>query len=333
MLMAAGDLIDEATLGPIRLRIHDSQFSPMLDGRDACREAAFDRAVVDAMRTRLTLPTRAGNVIEFRGHPPAYSAPLAFDPGWSSNSLSLMDLAGKAHAHKTYRRITPASREPGLLRLMEGSGQTQQLVGEYVLRQPDGSLVPLGVVYVYADGDGLDVPLRSSLRSVWPALAEGVPVENAVAAATADLVEPLTAAGNFLRSFHRVLADRLGQAPAFPVDDYLADTRDRIAQVAAMIRADGQHPAAAGEAVIDALHVTVSRGSAGPRRDWPSGASHGDLHLSHFLRTEDADGMLRMRLIDLSTPPLDPADPRHAAQSPWQDLVALLRGLACFTGD
>ncbi|NUT31433.1 MAG: hypothetical protein HOV79_00005, partial [Hamadaea sp.] len=63
------------------------------------------------------------------------------------------------------------------------------------------------------------------------------------------------------------------------------------------------------------------------------GAVHGDQHLSHFLRAQRPDGGWRMCLIDLSTPPADPADPRYAAQTPWQDPVALLRGLACFTAD
>ncbi|WP_027342109.1 hypothetical protein [Hamadaea tsunoensis] len=315
-------ILDDAVLGEVRLLIlghpgGDARyFAPVLGDTDACRTGAFDRAVVDAMRAGLTLPTRAGHSIDFRGTPEAYTGGLAFDPGWSSNSLSLLDLRGTACAHKTYRRITPGSREPGLLRALSGSGQTQKPLGEYAYRTATDR-VPLGMIYEYADGDGLDVPLRDNLHATW-----------AGRATADDLAAALTGAGAFLREFHGELARRLGPAPPVRADDVLAETRDRIAELAPVILADDGYPMPARRAVLDALYA----GCAEPV-DWPAGASHGDLHLSHFLRTVASDGGWRMVLIDLSTPPLDPADPRHSAQSPWQDAVALLRGLACFTAD
>jgi maltokinase len=160
-----------------------------------------------------------------------------------------------------------------------------------------------------------------------------MPLDRAVSHAVSGLCRPLTRAGAFLRGFHEELAARLGPGEPFPAEAFLAAAGRRIDEVASMIRADGRHPAAAGAAVLAALRSEWSRGKAACRGDWPGGPSHGDLHLSHFLRAEGADGGWQMCLIDLSTPPLDPSDPRHAAQSPWQDPMALLRGLACFTGD
>ncbi|MFI7135082.1 hypothetical protein ACIBQ1_56135 [Nonomuraea sp. NPDC050153] len=332
-------VVDEAALGPIRLLILGDRtqhlFVPMLgDGQDA----AFDRAVVEAMRSRSTLLTRLGNRIEFRGTPGPYTGTVPYDPGWSSNALTVLDLAGVRHVHKTYRRITPPSREPALLQAMNGSGMTQRPVGEYTYLPADGTRVPLGMIYVYADGDGLDVPLRQSLRSLWAALDQGSPLTPAVRSVTGPLARPISRAGAFLRRFHGELATRLGECGPFPAvglpaAGFLASADDRIAEVAAVIRADHRYPARVRSAVVTALRAEWARAQAATHRDWPSGPGHGDLHLSHFLRAERDDGTWHMQLIDLSTPPLDPADPGFEAQSPWQDLAALLRGLACFTGD
>ncbi|NUT37137.1 MAG: hypothetical protein HOV79_29115, partial [Hamadaea sp.] len=279
---AALTVADEASLGPFRLLIlagRDGRhyYAPTRPGgADACRDEAFDRAVIDALRTGLTLPTRAGHLIEFQGTPAAYAGPLPFDPGWSSNTLSLVDLGGIAHAHKTFRRITPGSREPDLLAAMRDSGKTQQPVGDYTYRHAGGRS-PLGMLYAYADGDGLDVPLRHSLRALWPQLAAQVPASAAVTAVTADLAGPLTAAGRFLRGFHRDLAARLGPTGPFPQAAFLAETRERIGSVAAVVRADDRHPAPVRDAVVDALHAAWAQGRV--TAPVPGGAVHGDLHL------------------------------------------------------
>lgn len=51
-----------------------------------------------------------------------------------------------------------------------------------------------------------------------------------------------------------------------------------------------------------------------------------------MLRRELPDEDWELCVIDLSTPVSDPADPA-TAQSPWQDLAALRRGLEIFTAD
>lgn len=335
------DIIDEALLGRVRLCIigsdhdpADRRFAPIFpEDKGAQGRADFDRAVVEAMRDGLTLSTRRGAVIEFRGAPPRYQKPLDFDPGFSSNSLSLMDLAGTAHAHKVYHHLAPASREPSLLRAMAGSGLTQHFVGEYVYQAVGGGRIPLGLIYQYAEGDGLDVPLRASLHSLWEALVAGMPVDLAVSSAVNGLEHPLTRAGRFLLDFHKELDARIGVDALFPFEAFTAATGERIGEVAAMVKADGLRPAVAGESVVDALWAEWSLAAKVPRADWRAGACHGDLHLSHFLRAEQSRGVWRMRLIDLSTPPLEVDGVGFIAQSPWQDVVALLRGLDCFASD
>ncbi|MEV0606905.1 hypothetical protein AB0I61_11105 [Polymorphospora rubra] len=335
-------VLDQAVLGPSRLLVvapadgAARYFVPVLDadpGREATRTDDHDRAVVQALRDGLRLPTAAGNVVEFDGGPPPYRGPLPFAPGWSSNALSLVDLGGAAHVHKAYRRMSAGTREPRMMRLMGPGGRTQRWVGDYHYVERDtGRRLPLGVVYAYADGDGLDLPLRHSIRAMWPLLADGVDVTEAVDTVQRGLVDRLPGAGRFLRAFHDELADRLGPAPDFPAERFVAETAARVARLSPLILADDRHPGPVRAAVAAALADELDRQAAAAPGSWPSGATHGDLHLSHFLRAETGAGW-RMCLIDLSTPAVDPADPDRADQSPWQDLVSLLRGLEIFTAD
>ncbi|QMU71263.1 hypothetical protein [Streptacidiphilus sp. P02-A3a] len=336
------DVLDQAALGEFRLLLvapvggePSRWFVPVADhgrGPEAAGAADYDRAVVRALAEGLRLPTARGGRIEFHGAPADFRGQLPFDPGWSSNSLTLVDLGGAAHAHKTYRRLDTGNREPELLRLMAPGGRTQRLVGDYGYREPGtGRLEPLGVVYAYAAGDGLDVPLRDSLRGLWQPVADGLAPERAVAAARQRLAEPLRGAGRFLRDFHRELAQRLGPAPEFPAEGYHAGTAARTAELRPRILADDRFPVAVRRAALAALDREAALVRELPLAPPPSGPSHGDLHLSHFLRRETPGGW-EMCVIDLSTPVLDPDDPT-SAQSPWQDLVGLLRGLECFTAD
>ena len=336
------DVLDQAALGEFRLLLvapvggpPSRWFVPVADhgqGPEAAGAAAYDRAVVRALREGLRLPTARGGLIEFQGDPADFRGQLPFDPGWSSNSLTLIDLGGAAHAHKTYRRLDTGNREPELLRLMAPGGRTQRLVGDYGYREPGtGRREPLGVVYAYAAGDGLDVPLRDSLRALWEPVADGLDPATAADRARQRLAEPLRGAGRFLRGFHHELAQRLGPAPEFPVPGYRAGTAARTAELRPRILADARFPVAVRRRALAALDREAALVRRLPPAAPPSGPSHGDLHLSHFLRRETPGGW-EMCVIDLSTPVLDPDDPA-SAQSPWQDLVGLLRGLECFTAD
>ncbi|WP_406181128.1 phosphotransferase [Streptomyces sp. NBC_01006] len=350
-------LLDQATLGEVRLLIvgtpeatpggpasERSQgagtatrwFVPVLDadpGRGAEGTAAFDRLVVNALREGLRVTTRRGNVIEFRGEPAPYEGQLPFDPGWCSNTLSLLDLGGTAHAHKAYRRIGDGTREPELLRLMVGSGRTQQPVGEYAyVDTATGRREPLGVLYRYAEGEGLNVPLRAGIRALWPLLHAGTGPRAAVTESQQDLTALLRAAGRFLRGFHQELAERLAPHPDFPADSFLRETAGKLGALTPLILADTRIPVEVREAAATGMARELARIADLPPRPWPVGPCHGDLHLSHVLCQELPGGIWDFRLIDLSTPILDPADP-STAQSPWQDLAALTRGLEIFTAD
>lgn len=334
------ELLDEARLDEVRLLIvrtgEARWFVPVLaadPGRGAEGTAEFDRFVVQALREGLKLPTRGGNLIEFDGEPAAYRGPLPFDPGWCSNALSLLDLGGTPHAHKAYRRIGTGTREPELLRLMADSGRTQRPVGTYTYVDiGTGRRDPLGVLYRYAVGEGLNVPLRTSIRALWPLLAAGGDVPAAVAESQRALTGPLRATGRFLRGFHRELAERLGPHPEFPVEGVLAEAAGKLAALTPHLLADGRIPSVVREAAATGLARELARIADLPPRPWPAGPCHGDLHLSHVLRRELPDGSWDLCVIDLSTPVPDPADPA-TAQSPWQDLAALRRGLEIFTAD
>lgn len=341
-------------------------FVPVLDGdpgRGATGTAAFDRELVTALRDGLLLPTLRGNLIEFRGEPGAYRGQLPFDPGWCSNALSLLDLDGVAHVHKSYRRIGEGTREPELLRVMNGSGRTQRPVGDYsYVDVATGRREPLGIVYRFAEGEGLNVPLRAGIRALWPLLGAGADsaggggtdsgadkgggagadtsagidtgadLEAAVAASQRDLVDPLRETGRFLHGFHQDLALRLGPYPEFPAAGWLTETGDRLAELTPLIRADPRYPPPVREAVVRGLTAELAGVAEIPRHSWPSGPSHGDLHLSHLVRRERPDLSWELCVIDLSTRWPDPADPA-TAQSPWQDLAALRRGVEIFTAD
>ncbi|MGM9331137.1 hypothetical protein [Streptomyces murinus] len=334
------ELYDQAVLGEVRLLLVGAGatrwFVPVLDadpGRPAAGTASFDRAVVDALRTGLRLPTLRGHAIEFRGAPAAYRGPLPFDPGWCSNALSLIDLGGIAHTHKSYRRIGTGNREAELLRLMADGGRTQQPVGDYTyVDAATGTREPLGVLYRFAEGEGLNVPLRAGIRALWPLLADGVEPGAAVDASQRELVAPLRETGYFLRDFHRELAERLRPHPEFPAEAVLDETAERLARLTPQILADTRYPVTVREAAATGLSRELTRTAGLPARPWPAGPCHGDLHLSHVLRGERADGGWELCVIDLSTPRADPGDPA-TAQSPWQDLAALTRGLEIFTAD
>ncbi|MGW6907293.1 hypothetical protein [Streptomyces sp. NPDC054940] len=303
---------------------------------------AFDVAMVTRTFTGGRLRTARGGTIDFRGPavPAAEVRHLPFEQGWSSNALSLMDIAGVPHIHKTYRRLDETVHEPELLRLMSGTGRTSDWAGDYAYTDPvTGTRHPLGLFYRYAQGDGIDLPLRRNLRSLWPRLTDGEPPAVVVRRHLEPLEGKLRTAGDFLRGFHRDLDRRLS-APAgvrYPVRDAVGHAAGRLAELA---RHELPLPSSARTAAFTALHEELAalRAEFTDLAQAPAAAPcHGDLHLSHLLcgttTDVDADGTWRMTVIDLSTPALGPDDPRWAEQSPLQDLVAVERALEYFAAD
>lgn len=306
---------------------------------EAHASTEFDAAAVARACSGGELATARGGTIRFRGAggPAPDVRRLPFEQGWSSNALSLVDIAGVPHIHKTYRRLDEAVREPELLRLMSGTGHTPEWVGDYTYTDPaTGARHPLGVIYRYAPGDGIDLPLRENLRSLWPRLTDA-------RQSPADVVRPhllpledrLRAAGGFLGAFHRDLAARLGgPAPTgYPAPQVLARAAERRAGLAGARVALPEHSWHAAFAVLEAEEASLGAAFEGRGEVPGAGPCHGDLHLSHLLCGPGTVTGWRMSVIDLSTPALGPDDPGWAAQSPLQDLVAVERALEYFAAD
>ncbi|MET9831420.1 phosphotransferase [Streptomyces sp. NPDC006385] len=339
---AAHLLVVAAVGGPASGQRWFVPVGPLPDGtgvEEAHGGEAFDAAALDAVCAGDRLRTDRGGLVLFRGAglTPREVRPLPFERGWSSNALSLVENDGAAYVHKTYRRLDEPVREPELLRLLNGTGRTPDWAGDYTYVDPaTGTHHPLGVFYRYAPGDGIDLPLRQSMRSLWPKVT-GAPaaLDDTVRAHLRPLERNLREAGRFLAGFHQDLAAGLGgrPAPPYPVREMLARATARTAGLAS---ADVGLPAAARDAAFtalaeetDALRSAFDAAPAG----FASGPCHGDLHLSHLLCRPRDDGSWSMNVIDLSTPALGPGDPGWAAQSPVQDLVAVQRALEYFTAD
>ncbi|MFD7457934.1 MULTISPECIES: hypothetical protein [unclassified Streptomyces] len=309
--------------------------------QEAHGSAEFESAALSAVRAGRQVPTARGGLVCFRGAGLTARSvrPLPFERGWSSNVLSLVENDGTAYVHKTYRRLDDPVREPELLRLMNGTGRTPAWAGDYTYVDPaDGTRHPLGVFYRYEPGDGIDLPLRLSMRSLWPKVTGGQApddLEDVVRTHLRPLAGNLRGAGRFLTGFHRDLADRLGGGPVppYPVREVLARATARTAELASADIALPTVPRAAAFAALRqesaALHSAFDAAPAG----FSSGPCHGDLHLSHLLCRAGDDGGWSMSVIDMSTPALGPGEAGWAAQSPVQDLVAVRRALEYFTAD
>ncbi|MGW4230306.1 hypothetical protein ACWEF9_13630 [Streptomyces sp. NPDC004980] len=345
--------IDEAKLGPGATALIVSPVGGPAHGRplfvpvhtdaagrldEAQGTSAFDLACVRRMETGGRIPTARGGHLEFRGGGTAARSvrPLPFDQGWSSNSLSLVDIDGRPHLHKTYRALGPDVREPELLRLMDGSGRTPRWFGDYSYLPPGrDERFALGVVYTYAPGTGIDTPLRENLRSLWPKLLRAGADGSADALVhhhLSPLESPLEAAGRFLRAFHEDLRVRLGAGtvpPDFPVLRSLRAAEHRAAALAERAGTEAGPPSAAVAGAFRSIAVETgllrTEFDASEVR-WSAGPCHGDLHLSHLLWDPP-------RLIDISTPSTGPDDAGWAEQSPLEDVVALHRALEYFSAD
>jgi 1-epi-valienol-7-phosphate kinase len=307
---------------------------------EALGSAEFTIAAVTAAFAGRRLRTARGGVVEFRGASGTAGEvrQLPFAQGWSSNAVSLVEIAGVRHIHKTYRRLDETVHEPELLRLMQGTGRTPRWAGDYTYTDASsGTRHPLGVIYRYAHGDGIDVPLRENLRSMWPRLTDAERPSAVVRSHLRPLEHRLRGAGDFLRGFHRDLATRLGGSAAvrYPVGEAL---RQASARLAALAKTEVALERTALEAAFSALDAEVAalREQFGRRQAaGTAGPCHGDLHLSHLVcgPERDGDGTWRMNVIDLSTPSLGPGEPGWDAQSPLQDLVAVQRALEYFATD
>ncbi|MBQ0977931.1 hypothetical protein [Micromonospora sp. M61] len=302
--------------------------------REAHPSEPFDRAVTEALAAGRRISTARGGVIEFSGDAPEFRRQLPFDPGWSSNALSLVDLAGTPHVHKTYRRLHLGLNEPAAVRRMDGTGYTAAYRGDYVYVEPyTRRRWPLGLLYEYLSGDPLDVPLRENLREMW----RHVPTDDRphdVRGHLGPLEAPLRKVGRSLRGFHRALAGPATGAP-FPVAACVDDIDDRLADLLPRIITDQRFPEAARDTA--AAGLTAELREAAAEADLmpvsPVAPCHGDLHLGHVLVRRPPGGEWDLRLIDLSPVALEPTDPAFATQSPWQDVVSLHRATEYFTGE
>ncbi|MEU0399746.1 phosphotransferase [Streptomyces sp. NPDC006197] len=310
---------------------------------DAQGSAGFDLACVRLMTAGGRIRTARGGHVDFRGGTEARTvSPLPFAQGRSSNSLSLLDIDGRPHLHKTYRSLGAEVREPELLRLMDGSAHTPRWFGDYGYVPPGGAeRLALGVVYTYTPGSGIDTPLRANLRALWPRLTgdptsvphhgEPAALDGLVREHLAPLAAPLRAARSFLGGFHEELRVRLGRGtppPDYPVERALRAAEERCHALAERAGREAGLPAAALDSAFDSLarEIALLRTAFDAAGTHPAGPCHGDLHLSHLLWDPP-------RLIDISTPSTGPDAPGWAEQSPLQDLVALGRALEYFGAD
>ena len=348
------EAVDHAELGPEELLLVVAAVGGPASGRrvfvpvrrepsgavtEAHGDGTFGLAAARRVLAGARLPTARGGYLDFRRAPEAPAGELRrlpFDQGWSSNSLSLVDIGGFPYIHKTYRHLDGATtHEPEVLRLMSGTGRTPEWAGDCVYTDPVGrTRHPLGVLYRHVPGQGLDAPLRENLRSLWPRLTDGTAAATLVGSHLRPLEDKLRAAGRFLRAFHGDLSARLGRpAAGYPVSDALAGASARLDVLA---QADVSLPHAARRAAFDALEaelVALRSEFDGLPTAPGAGPCHGDLHLSHLLCSKETDGGWRLRVIDLSTPALPSDGPGYAAQSPLQDLVAVQRALEYFAAD
>src|SRR6266566_1419915 len=159
------------------------------------------------------ITTERNNEIVLDGDPHEASVRrLPFDPGWSSNAVSLVDLNGRVCVHKLFRRLDENANEATLLRLL---GNRTDTVPGYVLSYHyrdvrTNKTLPLGLVYAFAEGHGLDVPLRKNLRALLSKLSEAWSMpdhdqtERLAREHACQLRPVLVEVGQRLHSFHTV---------------------------------------------------------------------------------------------------------------------------------
>lgn len=255
-------------------------------------------------------------------------------PG-SSNEVSLVSIDRVDHVHKRYRRSRPSSdTEAAALRLLHGTAVAPSLLASYRYRDLDGLEWPLGLLYRYAPGQGLDVPLRADLRAVLAAPGHGIPQLRPM---TSQL---LKATGALVRTLHTLLGTATGAQvePEITSGETIAlDSAELLDSAAAEIAAlvplltsllPGDPSVGAG---VEALRWEMR--ALRDSHPFPASASpgHGDLHLGQIVVGTDSAGQQTVRLIDLTPVTLDRSDSTYRLQTPWQDLASLHRALEYFS--
>ena len=299
----------------------DEQGRPL----DDC--AVLDELVIDGMRRQRRIRTRHGGLVSFQGNPPPFQRPEAFDPGWSSNSLSMMRLGGAPHVHKRYRIVSSGIHEPEILVCARGADCLPEYAGDYAYVSRYGDRYPLGVVYRYVAGEPLESLLRGNFWTLWTVLSTG----GTVAGHVNQLGGVLRAVGALIRRLHLTLASNVAPvAAAFEAAPCVGRTRELLRNVMSDLLSDADHLGGVRRAIADTLTRAVFTAPVTLTEWGAGGICHGDLHLSHLICQGKPDGSWTVRAIDVSSSAIDPHDPDFAHQSPWQDLVAVQRGLEAF---
>ncbi|MEJ7648386.1 MAG: hypothetical protein WKF57_04945 [Nakamurella sp.] len=262
------------------------------------------------------------------------SRPLPTDG--SSNHVSLVTIDGVDYVHKRYRACsTGPARESEALRVLGGSRTAPELWAEYAYHDPGGDRWPLGLLYRYVPGVGLDVPLRADLRSQLVAALDTGPI--LLGHTTTGL---LRASGALARSVHELLAaaasnligrrQQMAAAPRFDVATVLAQAGADLESVLQRLDALpkwARSVVPASKACLRAELVAIDESAIGEVR---AGPCHGDLHLGQVV-VGDTQDPGSVRLIDLSPLSLRSTDADYPRQTPWQDLVSFQRALEYFT--
>lgn len=316
---------------------------PLADGSPAL--ADLDARIIDAMRAGRMIQTPAGAVV-FHGDPPPYRAAVPFDSGWSTNAVSALDLDGVLHVHKRYRVLTTDVHEPVVLARLQGTGCLPDHVADWAWVDPTGAECPLGVLYRHVDGGPLEDLLRVNLRTLWPRLSLAADdTENddntdndalVTARHVHELAAVLRAVGAAIRALHRAFVTQVAPRSDYVVGPCLDRTRTLLAGVTDRLLEDDHHPSNTRQAITAALRGKVAALpamlAATPPPPSTAGVGHGDLHLSHLLCQARAGEGWTVSAIDVSCGVIDPDAPGFASQTPWQDLVAVHRGLESFAG-
>ena len=266
---------------------------------DALADAAFCRALVEAMGRRLVLRTDGGAFVFEPGAAfdaivgDALAAPLSLQRlAVAGHSASLL---GERLFLKAWRRLQPgidAEAEIGrFLTDVAGFAHSVPLAGSLSFRADDGTVWPLAQLRAQVLGQG----------DAWTFIVEQLTrlLEAEIAAPQQDAIEPMLPQIRVLArrvaELHGALARRTG-TPAFdpePVQDADCETwadavRDAGRRVLARLEAAAPERSDAA-AVLGAAPALLEIVERARRSGWPGAKTrlHGDLHLGRILLSLD----------------------------------------------